>query len=122
MTQHRRHIVAKLPQQHHHQHDSAAISPHGQRRLDSTITSMTQGLGAYFPDQQFDLEVHHRSGSRAGGVPLQQTSPTLTRGQHVITILLWDTSPNQLSHFLSCIMFQVNDSTSTYFQLVNILF
>jgi hypothetical protein len=105
MTQHQRRAVAKLPRQHHRRHDSVATSRHDQHRLGSTVISMTWELGAYFPDQQSDSEVHHRSGSRAGGVPLQPISPTSTRGECVITTMLWDTSPNQLSHFLSCIIF-----------------
>jgi hypothetical protein len=39
-----------------------------------------------------------------------------------VTIMLWDTSPNQLSYFLSCIFFWVNISILIYFQLVNTLF
>jgi hypothetical protein len=27
------------------------------------------------------------------------TSPTVTQGEHIITTMSWDTSPNQLSHF-----------------------
>jgi hypothetical protein len=59
---------------------------------------MTQGLGAYFPDQQPDSDT------------LLPTSLTLTRVERVITTMIWDTSPNQLSHFLSCILFRVNIS------------
>jgi hypothetical protein len=39
----------------------------------------------------------------------------------IVIRILWDTLPNQLSSFLSCIIFRVNASISTYFQLVNIL-
>jgi hypothetical protein len=68
----------------------------------------TPGLDAYF----FDW-----SESGAWEVPLQPitqlwytlpTSPTSTRGEHVITTMSWDTLPNQLSHFISCIFFRVN--------------
>jgi hypothetical protein len=36
---------------------------------------------------------------------LLPTSPTSTRGERVITTMIWDTSSNQLSHFHSCILF-----------------
>jgi hypothetical protein len=37
----------------------------------------------------------------------------------LLPTMIWDTSPNQLSHFLSCILSRVN--ISIYFQLVNVL-
>jgi precorrin-4 methylase len=63
MTRHQHRVTAKLPRQHHRQHELALTLHYSQHHLGSTITSMTRGLGAYFPDQQPDSEVHHRSDS-----------------------------------------------------------
>jgi hypothetical protein len=73
------------------------------------IADHALGLGEYHSTWQLDL------GS------LLLTLPTSTRGERVVTTMLLDVSPNQLSHFLSYIFFWVNVSISIYFQLVNIL-
>jgi hypothetical protein len=58
----------------HRQHDSSVTSRHCQHWLSGAVTSMTWGLGTYFLNQQFDLKVHHQSGSGARRVPLQPTT------------------------------------------------
>jgi hypothetical protein len=65
--------IASMTQQHHHQHDLVVATCHDQRRLGSTVASMTQWLDTYFPDQPSDSKVHYRLGSRAWRVPLQLT-------------------------------------------------
>jgi hypothetical protein len=55
------------------------------------ITDQTRGLEEYHFNRQPDLS------------SLLPTSLTSTWPERIITIRLWDTSPNQLSHFLSCI-------------------
>jgi hypothetical protein len=99
---------------------------HGQRRLNSTIAGMTQRLGATSPtshptqrfttDQTQGLQDCH-SNWRSNSGTFLPTSSASTWGEHVIATMLWDTSSNQLSHFLSCILFWVN--ILIYFQLVN---
>jgi hypothetical protein len=120
-----------IRQRHRHrQHDSASTLCHNQVTLavsspspawlsdsvhTSLISNMTQrfitdqsrGLQEYFSDRRRDLSM------------LLPIMSTLTWGDLIITTMLWDALPNQLSHFLSCILFWVN--TSIYFQLVNIL-
>jgi hypothetical protein len=71
---------------HYNQHDSDIMSRsmltrqrlcqrrHHQHWLGSTVTSMIQGLDAYFPDSQSDSEIHRQSCSRVRGVPLQPTA------------------------------------------------
>jgi hypothetical protein len=95
MSQYLYHTTVKSPRQRHRQHNLAVTSRHCQHWLGSAITSMTQGLNAYFPDQLFDSKVHYRSGSKAWGVSLQPTtrlgytatdaSPILNRGERIIT-------------------------------------
>jgi hypothetical protein len=90
-----------LPRRHRHQH---------------WLRGLTQTSPTSHPT--LELEEYHSNQQPDSGTCLL-TSPTLTRGERVITTMLWDTSPNQLSHFLSCILSWVN--ISIYFQLVNIL-
>jgi hypothetical protein len=72
-------------------------------------------------DQALGLKEYH-SNRQPDSDTRQLTSLTLTQGKHVVSTMLLDTSPNQLSRFLSCIFFRVNVFISIYFQLVNILF
>jgi hypothetical protein len=50
MTWHQHHITDKSPWHHHRQHDSTTTLPCDQHRLNSTVTSVTRGLGVCFPD------------------------------------------------------------------------
>jgi hypothetical protein len=80
-----------------------------QHCLGSTITSMSQGL-ALLP--RLVIRLRGPSPIRLGGLQeyffdrqpnsgmLLLTASTLTRGKCVITTMIWDTSSNQLSHFL----------------------
>jgi hypothetical protein len=99
-----------LPRQHHfqhdlvahhgqvalvvpHQHDSTVTLCHCQHWLGSVVTSMTQGLGAYFPNQQSCSEVHHQAlglrechyNRQLDSGTLLPTSPILNRGERVVT-------------------------------------
>jgi hypothetical protein len=65
-------------------------------------------------DPALGLKEYHSNRQRGSGTVLP-TSPTSTRGERVITTMLWDISSNQLSHFISCIFFGVNVSYSIYF-------
>jgi hypothetical protein len=79
-------------------------------------SNLTQRFTA---DQAQGHEEYHSNQLLNSGA-LLPISLTSTRGERVVTTMIWDTSPNQLSHFLSCILFLVN--ISIYFQLVNIIF
>jgi hypothetical protein len=72
-------------------------------------TDQAQGLQEYFSDR------------RPNSVTRLPISPTSTRDERVVTIMLWDTSLNQLSHIHNSIFFQVNTDVLLYFQLINIL-
>jgi hypothetical protein len=92
----------------HYQHGSAApssgwlrASTHTSPTINPTrriTTDQTRGLQEYSSDRW------PNSGT------FLPTAPTSTRGEHVVTTMIWDTKPNQLSHFLSYILFWVNIS------------
>jgi hypothetical protein len=95
MTQHLHHATTKLPQQRHRHHDSGGLahtspSSNPTRRI---TTDQTREFEEYYSNQW------PNSGT------LLPTVLTSTRGEHIITTTLWDTMPNQLSYFLSCILF-----------------
>jgi hypothetical protein len=136
--QHRHHITVKSSQQQtsYHGIDIAPQSSH----LESAIVSITRyrhhvaaaplgGLARTSPisnstqkittDQTKGLDKYHSNRQPDSDV-LLPTSLTSTRGEHVIITMIWDTSSNQLSHFLSYILSQVN--ILIYFQMINILF
>jgi hypothetical protein len=122
-------LVAPWPmssQQHHRQQDSTAMSRYDQCRLSSVTvnvasaapsstwlrglshTSLTNNLPQRFTaDQALGHEEYHSNWQPDSGA-LLSTSLAWTRGERIITVMIWDTSPNQLSHFLSCILFWVN--------------
>jgi hypothetical protein len=74
---------------------------------------MTLGLGAYFPDQQSDWEVHHQalgvkechSNRWFDSGTLLPTSPILNQGERVVTNKIMGHSLNQLSRIHNCIFF-----------------
>jgi hypothetical protein len=101
--------VGSRTQHHRHQHHSGGLM------FASPTSNPAQGFTV---DQALRHEEYHSDQRPDSGTHLP-TSLTSTRGERAISSILWDTSPNQLSHFLRCILFWVN--TSIYFQLVNIL-
>jgi hypothetical protein len=90
-------------QHHHHTRTSLTSSP---------AWRFTTRLGGGGLEESYS----NRQPDSGTLLPILLTS---TRSERVITTMIWDTSSNQLSHFLSYILSRVN--ISIYFQLVNIL-
>jgi hypothetical protein len=107
------------PRQCHCQHDSALTSCCRQIALTAPLPAWLGGLVCTFPtsnltrrftsDQTPKLEEYYSDWQPDSGtlLPILLTS---TRGERVVTTMLWGISLNQLSHFLSCILFRVNIS------------
>jgi hypothetical protein len=104
--------VVSITRYRHH----VAAAPLGGLARTSPISNSTQKITA---DQTKGLDKYHSNRQPDSDV-LLPTSLTSTRGERVITTMIWDTSSNQLSHFLSYILSQVN--ILIYFQMINILF
>jgi hypothetical protein len=65
-------------------------------------------------DQALELEEYHSNRQSDLGT-LLPSSPTSTRDKRVVTIMLWDTSSNQISHIHNNIYFSVNTYVLLYF-------
>jgi hypothetical protein len=88
-------------------------------RLDGTIINRTWGSAHTFltsnptqmfiADQPLGLEEYY-SNRRPDLDTLLPSLRTSTWGECVVTTMIWNTSSNQLSPFLSCILFWVNIS------------
>jgi hypothetical protein len=97
---------------------AAVMSPAGVEGL--ARTSLTSNLTQRFTtDQSRRLQEYFFNWWPDSGT-LLPTSPTSTRGEHIITTMLWETSSNQLSHIYNSIFFRVNTYVLLYFQLINI--
>jgi hypothetical protein len=112
MTRHRHRAVAKLPRQRRCHSDLASTLHRGQiisaapspARLEGLArTSPTSNLTRKFTTDQTQGLLECFSDGWPDSDTLLPTTPALTQGKHVVTTMIWDTSLNQLSHFLSCI-------------------